>query len=92
MFQAFMSLLIVSFHRHFGPPLGRILHFNNCSDVSSLLLPCPYHSNLRACVPNEIRWFTRFSVSKVLRRAYKIVYSTNTHNYVVEALGCLAGS
>ena len=50
-FQAFRSLLIVSFHRNFGRPLGRfpsifISATARMFSVSPLLFTCPNHSSL----------------------------------------------
>ena len=51
MFQAFRSLLTVSFHLNFGPPQGRFPSIFNSTNVrmfsvSSLLLTYPNHSTL----------------------------------------------
>ena len=55
MFQAFRSLLTVSFHRNFGLPLGRfpsvfISATARMFSVSPLPLTCPNHSNLRRLI------------------------------------------
>ena len=52
MFQAFKSLLTVSFHINFGLPLGRfpsifISATARMFSVSSVLLTCPNYSNIR---------------------------------------------